>query len=127
MKKNYLVNLLIAAFFLISSCTERIVAQDTGNYTAAHPTGIAEDSTEPTFKWSISESEITVRIYLASASELNIDLYNMLGKNIKALGSLKNVSGNYTETFSVNDIPKGIYFLAVVADNRKIVKRIIVD
>jgi hypothetical protein len=51
----------------------------------------------------------------------------MLGKNVRTLGSLQNVVGTYTETFSLSGVPKGIYFLEVIAENRKIVRKIIVD
>jgi hypothetical protein len=75
----------------------------------------------------MTDNEITVRIHLSTVSDLDIHLYNVLGRNIKSLGSLRNVTGNFTETFSVNDIPKGIYFLAVIADNKKMVKKIMVE
>jgi plastocyanin len=99
----------------------------TGTFTATDPSGIASISTEPTFTWSMVNDEVTMQMNFNSATALSIHLFNLLGANVRTLGSLQNVVGTYNETFSLSGVPKGIYFLEVIAENRKIVRKIIVD
>jgi plastocyanin len=101
-------------------------AQMTGTFTAT-VVGISEASAGPTFNWFISDNEVTISLNLASASALNIRLYNIVGKMTTTFASLTNVQGFYKGSFSLTLIPKGIYLLEVAADKKSTVQRIIVE
>jgi plastocyanin len=98
----------------------------TGSFTAS-AVGVPEFSSEQTFNWSIADNDLTVTLNLNRISNLRIHLYTMLGRDVKELASLQNFQGSFEETFSIAGLPKGIYFLQVVAGNKKAVKKIIIE
>jgi len=53
---------------------------------------------------------------------INIELYDITGKKYIVRQNLKIDADNKTAILNLNDIPKGIYFLNVVSDNKTIYK-----
>jgi plastocyanin len=98
----------------------------TGTFTA-EAVGVPEFSSSQSFNWSISENNLTVTLNLNAPSSLHVRLYSMLGSDVKALASLENFHGSFNETWSLAELRKGIYFLEVSANNRKVVRKIMVE
>jgi hypothetical protein len=61
-----------------------------------------------------ADKELTVSFHLQKNSEVSISLYDIQGKYIKTLDTLK-PDGTYKRTFNVSDIGSGNYFVRIKA------------
>jgi plastocyanin len=115
-----------------------LVPGNYGYHCTIHPTlmmggfnavlsGISEVKLPPLFNWNISNNQLNIKLDLNSPSLVNIQLYDLLGKPIKTFIPLTNMAGTYSETFSIGNIQHGIYFLELIADDNKIVKKILIQ
>jgi plastocyanin len=98
----------------------------TGTFTATL-TGIQEISNVSFFGLTNTNNEVTVKVELNAPSMVNIQLFDMLGKYQRTLKSSVQNAGTYSETFSFGDLPKGMYMIQLIADNRRITRRIIFE
>ncbi|HBH49538.1 MAG TPA: hypothetical protein DDX98_12900 [Bacteroidales bacterium] len=68
----------------------------------------------------VTEGEI--RLVFGNSAFNNVNIYNTLGQQVKSFfGSYEN-----NARFSVSDLPSGMYFLSIDANNSKVVKQFIV-
>ncbi len=62
----------------------------------------------------------------ASSVNVNLSVYNILGKKVATLVNRAMQSGNYKAEFSANRLPAGIYFYRITAGNFTATKKMIV-
>jgi plastocyanin len=98
----------------------------TGSFTAT-AVGIDELTSASDFVWHISDKVLSVSMNMHSASDGSINLYSVVGKQVKTLATLHNVQGTYKEYFSLLAIPAGTYMLEVTLDRKRAIKKIIIE
>ncbi|OQX92223.1 MAG: hypothetical protein B6D58_04115, partial [candidate division Zixibacteria bacterium 4484_95] len=59
----------------------------------------------------------TIQYNLPIASDLTIDIYDILGRKVETLVSLKKPAGSHAIIWDAKDIPSGIYFYKIQAGN----------
>jgi plastocyanin len=96
-------------------------------FTAVSTAGISEVTTLPFFDWNIRNNLVTVKLNLTCSSPVKIKLFGILGNNPVTLSAIENVEGQYSETFSLNDFAKGVYLLQLLADDKIITRKLIVQ
>lgn len=69
--------------------------------------------------------EIKISFNLNSSSEIEIELYNSLGQNVKIFSKAKYEAGKHIINFSVANLPVGVYHLKFSADDQVVVKRVV--
>jgi plastocyanin len=100
-----------------------------GSFTASLTTSLEEQAREPFFRLNgnVASDQISVELNLQQNSEVNIRLFNMVGRAVRTFAASRRGAGTYNESYFVGDLPKGIYLLAVVADNQRVTRRVIVE
>lgn len=76
---------------------------------------------------NISSAEISLTITLNKSGFIGLQLYNMEGSLVKDLCNAERTQGVYSESFSVNDLAKGIYLLKAQTSDNRVVKKIIIQ
>ena len=59
---------------------------------------------------------LSVEYYLVEKTHTEIEIYNSIGKKVFEQASLINKAGMHTETFSLADLSKGVYFMILKSD-----------
>ncbi|WP_291720322.1 alkaline phosphatase D family protein [Bernardetia sp.] len=68
-----------------------------------------------------------VNYAVARPMNVNIKLIDLQGKVVKVIRQEKNISGNFALTFSVKDLPAGVYVLQFETEKGQISRRIVVE
>jgi len=66
-----------------------------------------------------------IKYDLPSASNVKIELFNLLGQKITTLQNVYKLAGRYSVSFNAIDLSSGIYFYTIEADGFKKEKRMI--
>lgn len=101
-------------------------------FTAAINNAIAtsgiKESVQSDFKMSVypnpANNQLTVNYHLNAASEINFEIYNLLGSKVKSFAPFKQNSGAHLETqFDTESLNNGIYFLKInTNENSQIIR-----
>ena len=109
-------------------CTFHAAMGMTGSFTATGTTAINNSVSSSFFTINtivVDVLEITVN--LSYAEFIQLYLFDINGILIKDFGSANHESGLYSESYSVNEIPKGMYLLKLQAGDSNIVKKIMIQ
>ncbi len=68
-----------------------------------------------------------IDLNLASASNVNIDVYNMIGQSVYAKDFSNLASGDHHFTINTSSYKSGIYFISVNAGDYKVTRKLIVE
>jgi len=68
-----------------------------------------------------------ISYYIPLKSKVRIDLYNILGQNIKELESGTKEKGEYNMVINTFSFSQGIYFIKLSANNRCAIVKLIID
>jgi plastocyanin len=99
----------------------------TGQFIAVN-TGIKTPAVFSGFNLSIVRPAVyKINYSLNRPSEIGIALFDVTGKNVKKFLGTHLGAGEYTNTFYLDDLQKGIYIIEMVIDNQHLSKRIILD
>jgi plastocyanin len=101
-----------------------------GHFTVNGTTGIASIPTVPSLFVKGSNpatNELVINYGIPSNSQLNLQVFNLLGKSVRTFISGEKPAGTYTETYSIADLKRGIYILQLEASNAKATHKIIVQ
>ncbi len=67
----------------------------------------------------------TIKFYLSSSSEVSLEIFDMLGRQIAALVHEELGPGEHSVTWSASGYPSGIYFYHLSTDNYSATKRLV--
>ncbi len=103
--------------------------QMTGTFTVVSTTGTSPVASTPIFSASSSllASELQVNYSLPIPASVTIDLYNITGVRVKNFASAFHTPGEYSETFSVGSLPKGLYFLSLRTENAVVTRKVVME
>ena len=65
----------------------------------------------------------TIEFSLPRKANIQLDVYNVLGKKVANLADGNYASGNYSIVFDAKNLPSGIYFYQLKTDNYNEVKK----
>jgi len=74
----------------------------------------------------VRPSVYNVSYTLNRSSEVKISLYDVTGKSVKVFFTSKQFAGDYTNTYFLEDIQKGVYIIEMLIDNQRLSKRLII-
>lgn len=72
-----------------------------------------------------SNIQFNVELDLNSTMNVRLQLTNSVGQNVSEI--LKESSNSIRHIFNVEEYPSGVYFLSITSDDRKIVRKIIIE
>ncbi len=100
-----------------------------GSFTASIVSGIGEIAAEPVFKLkgSVVTDEIIIDLDIIHAAQVNVQLYNLVGRLVRTFSDARREPGTYQENYWVADLPKGLYLLAIKVGNQQTTRRVIVE
>jgi endoglucanase Acf2 len=64
-----------------------------------------------------------IRYSLPEASFVSLEVYNMLGQQVRTLVSAPKIAGNYTVSFDAATLPGGVYFYTLKIDDTRLTKK----
>ena len=109
-------------------CTPHQAMGMVGSFTA---TGTSAGEVEPKPFFSVDgnvvSERITVRLHLASAMKITLQLRTLTGTLVETLDASEWAAGDHAFTMPVSDLPKGLYLLEVVAENRRLTRRVFIE
>jgi len=99
------------------------------NFTAVATTGISPIVSSPVIDVSNSllSNEVQVNYSLTSPANVTIGLYNIMGVRVKNFISAFHPSGDYSETFAVGTLPKGMYFLSLQTPDGIVTRKVVIQ
>ncbi len=62
----------------------------------------------------------TINYAVPKASDISIDVYNILGKKVTSLVNQRKTAGNHTIQFQASNLASGVYFYVLKADGKVI-------
>jgi hypothetical protein len=62
--------------------------------------------------------EMTINYYLSNASDIHINVYDLLGNKIKEIVNTNQSEGQHSILWNVSTIPQGIYLVQFIGDNK---------
>ena len=75
-----------------------------------------------------SNGQITLSYNLENTSPVRIDLFDVTGKMVRILSNQgKQYAGKYNVSYSIDDLPSGIYFAILIAEENKVSAKIILS
>ena len=89
--------------------------------------GIADAEPSFTLKGNVVSNELKVDYNLTNAAQVNVRLYNLIGRLVRDFGSTRQGSGVFQETYSVGDLPKGLYLLSIEVGGQQTTRRVIIE
>jgi hypothetical protein len=96
-----------------------------------NPTGVDEDNSTPN-SFSLSQSypnpfnpQTTISYSLPKASDVSLDIFDILGRKIETLQSGHQDAGVHSVTWNASDAPSGIYFYRLKAGERSETNRML--
>jgi hypothetical protein len=66
----------------------------------------------------------TFSYFLKETGNISLKIYDLYGREISTLENGKKVSGEYNASWNAVNIPSGVYFCTLIADSKKITKKI---
>ncbi|MDR0927839.1 MAG: T9SS type A sorting domain-containing protein [Ignavibacteria bacterium] len=72
-------------------------------------------------------SNSTITLELAEAAQVNITLCDILGREIKQIYNAFTDTGNFTQSFSTQELAKGVYYLRIHIDGEVKVEKVLVN
>lgn len=69
--------------------------------------------------------QIDIDYSIPTDKEVNISIYDSMGKEIKVLTNERKEEGSYTERVSISDLDSGIYYIRVVAGDKQYVEKLV--
>ena len=100
----------------------------TGQLIVTGPSGISTPSAAINFNiYSVRESIFNINYSLHHSSEIKISVYDITGKKVAVLLSDIQPAGEYLHTYNLADFQQGIYIFELLAGNKRMTKRIIID
>jgi len=96
-------------------------------FTAVNTTGIKENGRGTYFHVAANSSteELKVDVNTVKSGQLNLQVYNIIGKRIKVLASVQQSAGLHQYSFDVSDLAKGIYLVRLSMSDLDVVRKII--
>lgn len=109
-------------------CTPHM-ADMKASFTASAVSGIGEIAAAPVFKLkgSVVTDEIIIDLDIIHGAQVNIQLYNLVGRLVRTFSNDRRDPGTYQENYSVADLPKGLYLLSVAVGKQHTTLRVIVQ
>lgn len=100
-----------------------------GSFTASGVSGVGEIAATPVFtlKGSVVTDEIIIDLDIIHATQVNVQLFNLVGRLVRTYSDSRRETGTYQERYLVADLPKGLYLLAVKVGNQQTTRRVIVE
>lgn len=95
--------------------------------------GISESKTQSKFQLNVfpnpvTTNQITVTYNFESASDISMNIYNVIGEKVKNIISSKNMNqGKHTTTVDCSDLPSGVYMLNILSGNKSEYVKLIVQ
>jgi flagellar hook assembly protein FlgD len=127
--KLSIIFLLIFCSFTISSADVGIGISEVG--TISSITGIEGENTTPV-GFFLNQNypnpfnpSTTIEFTLPKSEYVELKIYNILGKEVSTLVSMKLNPGNHTYTFDGKNLATGIYYYQLVAGDYREVKKMI--
>lgn len=72
-------------------------------------------------------NKATVEFEINSNQNINISIINSAGQQIQQICNQEYQSGKYSNTFSVDNLPNGLYFLNVESNNQIIIRKLVIN
>ena len=99
----------------------------TGQFVALN-TGISSPNNYYNFNfYSLRPSTYVLSYTLIHSADVKITLYDITGRSVRAMNYSSQVAGNYLNTYSFEDLQKGIYLFELFIGNYRITKRLIIE
>lgn len=99
-----------------------------GGFFATTPNSInTPDVVQKLNLYSLRPSVFVLSYTLQTQTVLKLALYDITGKSVRTFNSNYSQSGDYRETYYLNDLQKGIYIFEMIANNKRLTKRIILE
>jgi len=67
----------------------------------------------------------TISYRLPATSEVELVVYDILGRKVKTLVNRRQAAGSYTVRFDASDLPSGVYFCRLNAAGKQITRKIL--
>ena len=74
-----------------------------------------------------ANKQLTVTFSLAEEGNVTATLYSLDGKVVRELENRKIEAGNFSQSYPIDDLAKGMYFLNISTRNNREVKKIIIE
>jgi hypothetical protein len=74
-----------------------------------------------------ASDNFTVNLSLSKTENLTLQIKDILGQNIIEPIYLKNISGDFSHTFSTSELPGGIYLLDIIGDEGRRTEKVIIE
>ena len=71
--------------------------------------------------------QTTIEFRLEQAGEVTLNVFNIYGMLVETLVSQQLTAGAYSYSFRAGDLPSGIYFYSIQAQNRVQVKKMVIQ
>ena len=98
-----------------------------GSFTAIN-TGIKTPTSFSGFIiYNVRPAVYNLSYSLTHSSIIKISLYDLTGKSVKVLSTSVQVTGDYSNTYNFDDLPRGIYIIEMRIDRQRLSKRLIID
>jgi plastocyanin len=100
-----------------------------GHFTVNGTTGITPIPVVPILfinATSVLNNQLTISYGIPANTHLNLKLYDIIGKSVQTFISSDKQSGSYSEIYSVANLKKGIYILALETADASVTRKIII-
>ena len=98
---------------------------------APAPAEVVTSTEEAIVLWSLYPNPTNGRCYLNYGlnrdQNVNLSVWNMQGQRVKVLLDKTQNAGNYTLTFNLETLPKGVYVVKFVSGSREQVRKVVVE
>ena len=105
----------------------RIHASMTGTITATTSGITSPDLFASLDLKRIGNDAYNISYFVPQSSNVKITLFDLTGRTVRVLASSAQPAGNYSETYYMDDMQKGIYLIEFISGNKRLTKRIILD
>lgn len=69
--------------------------------------------------------ETTIKYALPQSGKVSLKVYNVVGKEVKTIVNRVQSAGTYSVSFDASELPSGVYFYELKADNYRSVKKMV--
>ena len=101
------------------------------NYIKANPTGVEKTTSTLPTKFELDQNfpnpfnpSTKIRYSIPKASRVTLKIYDILGREVQTLVNEQQAPGQYTVTFSAQNLASGVYFYRISAGNFSEVKKL---
>jgi hypothetical protein len=74
-----------------------------------------------------ASDNFTVSLSLSKTENLTLQIKDVLGKTVLEPIFLKNISRDFSHTFSTSELPSGIYLLDIIGDEGRRTEKIVIE